>query len=207
MSSYIITAISAVAEAGSCNRICSYTRRRIRFLTTADLCTFLLTTTAARYLERIGFATYFRLTPCTRTIRPFLWRNANAFRPRNRCAAVIIQVISITCGPRGWHSAALYLCSQARAAFVAAPVQYGLSCFICHSFQKAMLSGAVTFLWLIGSLWHSRLTLSDCYSLTIKYTRRGRGQPHPACLHILLWSNFGTYYSKFSTFLQVLSTD
>jgi hypothetical protein len=53
-------------------------RRRIRLRATADLCTFLLTTTAMRHLLRRGLSAYFSKTARLRAVLPSLYTNRKA---------------------------------------------------------------------------------------------------------------------------------
>jgi hypothetical protein len=76
---------------------------------------------------------------------------------------------------------------QFLAALETAAAQYVLAGFTGHTLKEAVFMGAVTFLGLVGSLWHSSL-------------------------YLLVWlfseinNNYVLNFSKFSTFIQVFST-
>ena len=74
-----------------CFRQISYIRRRIRLRTTADLCTFLLTTTAARYGLSLR-CKYFRLIIGPRTVLPCWYTPFSALCPWNRWSRLIICI-------------------------------------------------------------------------------------------------------------------
>jgi len=46
------------------------------------------------------------------------------------------------------------------AALEATTLQHSAASFRCHALDKAMYTGAVALLWLIGSFWHTAFTLA-----------------------------------------------
>lgn len=138
---------------GSSCRTISYKRRRILFRPTADLCTFLLTTTAKRDDDRRLFSVAFIVNNRERTARPFLYTNRRLPCPWNRCFWVSIYSIV-------YENIATILAMfsilyrQARSTLTATALQNSAASFCRNTSAKPVSTGTMTCVWLMGSFWH-----------------------------------------------------